>query len=602
MTKPVKKLPAPNKRFGILRRTLGISWRSHPAAILLFGVGALLETGSFVGTLYASAQLSGRLAAFASGQTVTDVWLWLWLDILCAAGIALGFWLMSWAKRMLYFQMVGWCTSQYQQALCRIDIPDFYTETVRNGINKASSGYNWQIPNLGETILELLYGIFRFVVTALIVIKIAWWLIPLVGIFLIPSLFVERRLATVLWFVWDEEGDNRQTFWSLDWLLRQAKNQMELRSSQARPAILSRLSEMTISFYAKQLRGSNAAYQWMGPARLVEVSSTAIGAVVLLRQFLSTTINLEQYFFLSGALLRISGSLNNIFGTLGRLQEPALFAQTFFELIDWPSHLADKPNALKLSSEGAPEIVFDNVSFSYPKQATPVFENLSLTIKPGEHIALVGENGAGKSTLIKLLLRFYIPTSGRIMVDGHDLQDIAIESWYARLATLFQDFNQYPLSIRENVEIGRPEAGDDTARLNKAATDSNIAELISGYKHGWETVLDNSFEKGVEPSGGQWQRVALARVFYRDAPVLILDEPTSAIDAQAEYDIFNSIFEHYAKRTTIIVSHRFSTVRRAHRILVVDGGAIVEQGTHAELMKLRGRYHDMFTKQAEGYR
>jgi ATP-binding cassette subfamily B protein len=255
-----------------------------------------------------------------------------------------------------------------------------------------------------------------------------------------------------------------------------------------------------------------------------------------------------------------------------------------------------------LPKNSTPHITFKNVSFTYPGQIAAVFENLNLEIKAGEHIALVGENGAGKSTLIKLLLRFYLPTSGQILVDGQDLQAITIESWYVQLATLFQDFNQYPLSIAENIEIGRSNQKVDTTLLQKASKFGSVDELVKGYKHGWETVLDSSFEKGVEPSGGQWQRVALARAFYRNANMIILDEPTSAIDAKAEYDIFNNIFKHYKDKTALIVSHRFSTVRRADRIVVLDSGKIIEQGSHKELMRKGGLYHELFSKQAEGYK
>jgi len=200
------------------------------------------------------------------------------------------------------------------------------------------------------------------------------------------------------------------------------------------------------------------------------------------------------------------------------------------------------------------------------------------------------------------LLRFYRPNQGRILINGKDLQTISIESWYKQLATLFQDFNQYPLTIAENIEIGRSNQKADLKLVQRAARFGNVDEQVKDYEHGWETVLDSSFKKGVEPSGGQWQRVALARAFYRNAEMIILDEPTSAIDAKAEYDIFNNIFDHYQHKTALIVSHRFSTVRRSNRIIVLDKGEVVEEGSHKQLLKRGGLYHEMFTKQAEGYR
>jgi ATP-binding cassette subfamily B protein len=377
---------------------------------------------------------------------------------------------------------------------------------------------------------------------------------------------------------------------------------MELRSTQATDFVLKKVKQMNLAFYEEQEVHYRIASRSLIPSKVLEVAGTAIGSVVVLRQLLRHTISLDRYFFLSGALLRVGAALNVVFGTLSRMQEGVLFADSYFLLADRQPRIIDTPKSVKLTSDKTPSIIFENVSFTYPGQSKPVFENLNITIEAGEHIALVGENGAGKSTIIKLLLRFYRPTAGRILVDGVDLQDVAIESWYQQLATLFQDFNQYPLTIAENIEIGRSSKTADAALLKHAAKFGNVDEQVAGYEHGWDTVLDSSFKKGIEPSGGQWQRVALARAFYRNAEMIILDEPTSAIDAKAEYDIFNNIFEHYQHKTALIVSHRFSTVRRANRILVLEHGKIVEEGSHQKLMKNKHLYHEMFSKQAEGYK
>jgi ATP-binding cassette subfamily B protein len=377
---------------------------------------------------------------------------------------------------------------------------------------------------------------------------------------------------------------------------------MELRSLQARDYVLRKVTDLNRGFYAKQEGKFRGINRLSSPAKVLENIGTAIGLVALLRSFLRGSISLDRYFFLSGALLRIGGALNNVFATMANAQEGFLYMKDYFELIDREPRLVDKPDAFVLDKTLVPEIRFEHVDFTYPGASKPVFTDLSFTIPAGQHTAIVGENGAGKSTLIKLLLRFYRPTGGRILIDGHDLQDIAVESWYNLLATLFQQFNEYPFSIAENITVARPERADSKAALQDAMHASKVNEFIAHYPHGTETVLDNSFEKGVEPSGGQWQRVALARAFYRQANVLILDEPTSAIDAKAEYDIFNNIFDHYQGKTAIIVSHRFSTVRRADVIVVVEHGKIVEQGSHHDLMNKRGLYHELFTKQAEGYR
>lgn len=586
----------------VSKRILGIAWRLRKTALLLFFLGALLEIAGFILALYATAQLGALLAAFVTTGSTDMVWFWLWVDISCGLIIAMGFVLMGYAKRLLYFNIARWATNTYLQMLCTIDLPDYYEEDRRNELNKVGNNYIWQIPNLADTTLDLLYGILRFLAITLIVAQINWWIVPLIALFLVPTLLAESKMAKLRWFVWDQKGDERHIFWGLDWILRKAQGQMEIRSTQASQYLLDKIDSMNHVFYKEQEKQFRNAHKSLVPTKILESAGTAIGAIVVLRQFLTQTISLERYFFLSGALLRVGGALNNIFGTLSRMQETVQFADGYFELIDTKPTNVNKPDAVTLAKNETPEIEFKDVSFTYPGQSDPIFTNLNLTIAPGEHVALVGENGAGKSTLIKLLLRYYTPDSGQILINGINLADIAIESWYDHIATLFQEFNHYPMPIKENVTIGRSNVKPDDKILKEAADFSGVSEFVSKYKHGWETVLDSSFKKGVEPSGGQWQRVALARAFYRQATVIILDEPTSAIDARAEYHIFNNIFEQYQNKSALIVSHRFSTVRRADRIVVLEKGKIIEQGTHKQLMSKNGMYKDLFSKQAEGYR
>ena len=224
-------------------------------------------------------------------------------------------------------------------------------------------------------------------------------------------------------------------------------------------------------------------------------------------------------------------------------------------------------------------------------------------IEPGEDVALVGENGAGKSTIVKLLLRFYDPTEGLVLVDGHDLKELDQEDWYAKVGVLFQDFNQYTdFSVADNIAVGRVEVKQDKEAVHRAAVMAGAEPFIKNYEKGFDNVLSRSYEGGIDPSGGQWQRIALARAFYRRASVLILDEPTSAIDAKGEYEIFQRITETQKGKTTLIISHRFSTVRNAHKIVVFEHGKIVQAGTHEDLLRKGGLYKTMFELQAEGYR
>ncbi len=246
-------------------------------------------------------------------------------------------------------------------------------------------------------------------------------------------------------------------------------------------------------------------------------------------------------------------------------------------------------------------IRFEGVSFRYPNQTAEVLAGLDLTIPAGRSLAIVGANGAGKTTLIKLLCGLYEPAGGRIAIDGVDLRDVRPADWQRRVAAIFQDFVQYHLTVRENVGLGAPAYAEERDRLRAAAEKAGALDLIESLPRGWDTVLSRRYEGGVDLSGGQWQRIALARALFAvegGARVLILDEPTAALDVRAEAALYDRFLEITAGLTTILISHRFSTVRRADHIVVLDQGAVVEQGTHDELVAAGGRYATMFGLQA----
>jgi ATP-binding cassette subfamily B protein len=277
-----------------------------------------------------------------------------------------------------------------------------------------------------------------------------------------------------------------------------------------------------------------------------------------------------------------------------------LYLKDYFDFIDISTEYKSKnevpmPEKIKIGFE------FKNVYFAYPESDNQILNDVSFTIKAGEKIAFVGQNGAGKTTLTKLLLRFYEPTSGEILLDGININQYNKANYQEYFGVLFQDFFRYEFSVKENIAIGKIDEINNNERILKAAELSLADEVVAELKYGYEQQLGKRFAKGQELSGGQWQKIALGRAYMKNAEVMILDEPTSALDAKAESEVFERFIGLIKDKTSVIISHRFSTVRQADRIVVLQEGKILESGTHQELMKNNQLYAQLFTLQAEGY-
>lgn len=311
-------------------------------------------------------------------------------------------------------------------------------------------------------------------------------------------------------------------------------------------------------------------------------------------------VTVGELTFLSGSFARLRSQLEGMFARFGQITESALFLQDYFEFVDLsiPTHSHPLTSAAqKLVSA----ITFEDVGFKYPHAENYVLRHLSFTLNKGEKLALVGENGAGKTTLIKLLLRMYQPTEGRILVDGQDIQEFQADSYQQLFGVIFQDFVRYYFTAAENIGVGKIEAVADEERIRYAAERSLADEVISGLPKGLQQPLGKRFNEGIELSGGQWQKIGLSRAYMKDAEIIILDEPTAALDARAEAEAFNRFIELTKGKTAVIISHRFSTVRMADRILVLKNGQKIEMGTHAELLQNQGLYAELFNLQARGY-
>jgi ATP-binding cassette subfamily B protein len=305
--------------------------------------------------------------------------------------------------------------------------------------------------------------------------------------------------------------------------------------------------------------------------------------------------------FLAGALAGASSNIQNIFSTFSSIADQSLFLTDLVEFLRVKPGIGSKPNALPAPRPIRDGFRFESVSFRYPGSGRIVLDRLDLRIGPGERVALAGENGQGKTTIVKLLTRLYDPTAGRILLDGVDLREYSVEDLHREIGVIFQDFVRYELTARQNIAIGRIGTTVESSILN-AARNSGADEVIARLPDGYSQLLGRRFEGGVDLSGGEWQKLALARAYLRDAQILVLDEPTASLDARSEYEVFQSFAELTENRMALLISHRFSSVRMADRIVVLENGRIAEQGSHEQLLALGGKYAEMFELQAASYR
>ncbi len=469
------------------------------------------------------------------------------------------------------------------------DTADLYDRAL-----KFSNFFAWIFDRIASVLSQLIG-----MVTAIIALALFQPLLALVVfIALLPGVFLQFRLSRRQIAHWNEHIEVRRAQNMLEWHLGQPRYIAELRLYGMVDFLLGHRRNLRDT----DEKGRIAFERQFMPSRIaadVLEAVVEVGSLIwIVLQIVARNHPVGQFVYVQQIVSRATGSASSFATTLGNIDED--IANLFdYELF---MQLPKGNQAGKKLTMPPQEITFQDVSFKYPGTAKKVLDNISFTIHAHEHIAIVGENGAGKSTLIKLLSGLYQPTSGTILVDGVNLSDIDIASWHRQLGVLQQDFIHYNFAnARDNVRFGAVDEPFDKNRLDASLKDAEAQVVIDALPKGLDNYVNNWMEddqgnKGVDLSGGQWQRLALARDFYRRAPIVILDEPTSAIDALAESRIFNRLFADRA-RTVLAISHRMSTVKKAHVIYMLERGKIIETGTHTELVGKKGRYYRMFESQ-----
>ena len=462
-----------------------------------------------------------------------------------------------------------------------------------------------EAPYRPTSILNALLQFGQDAISLLAMAGILWWLhwgvIPVLMLTAIPYFFVRLQQSNRL-FTWERERTPlERKAWYVNTLLTQATAAKEIRLFDLGP----RLRQWFQDARSVLCRERIALERRWGLAGLVSQIVGVAGVFVVysfvaLRTYhgLLTVGDLVMYFL---AVQRASGFLEGLGWSVSSLYESNLFLTTLHEFLGIQSRLSESAHPKRFPQPIKQGITFDHVSFQYPHEERVAIRDFTFTIRLGEHVAFVGANGAGKTTLVKLLCRLYDPSGGRIMIDGADLRDYPIADVRGAVSGIFQDFVKFQFSAKDNISLGVRSPDVDISAVIQAAKQAGVHEAIERLPKGYESLLGKLFDGGHELSIGEWQKVALARAFLRDSQILILDEPTSAMDAKAEAELFERFHELAQGRMAILISHRLSTVKMADRIYVVDRGQIVERGTHDELMRQQGLYAMLFLTQAQHY-
>lgn len=482
-----------------------------------------------------------------------------------------------------------------------LDIQSLEDPEVNRLFQIVRGDYMWRIRYLVLTFGRCISALLLLLLSSIIIIKISPIVMVIIFLTAIPSVVANMKFGSVSWGIWHEEANKQRKFNLVQEFLLNKENLIEASVNNISPYLVNVIKRILDDYHQRRIPMLRKRLF----ATLFTDTFTIVGSVAsvyfLINSALQGEISIGSLILGASVFVSFSSSLGTFLYEVTEIYNSGLFMRDFLSFMGLKPKVKIGGKLLE-KLENPPKIEFKNVSFKYPNTSKLILKDIDLTINPGMKVALVGENGVGKTTLIKILARFYELEGGQILIDGYDLSDIETESWEQNIGLLTQHFNTYPaFNVAENIYFGEISRKKNKKEMLEAAKNANVSSFTQKYKDKFEQQLSIQFEGGVDPSWGQWQRIGIARTLYRNPSIIIFDEPTSAIDAQAEYEIFQNINKHTAGKTVIYVSHRYSTVRNADLICVLKEGKIVESGNHATLLKLNGEYAKNFKLQAEGY-
>ncbi|HEY1695988.1 MAG TPA: ABC transporter ATP-binding protein [Polyangiaceae bacterium] len=582
--------------------TLRLVWRSSPTQTVALAVLTLVGGLVPLGIAYAGKRIVDAVVAHDRGETLR----WVLFELGLVVALALVQRGLALIRNILGLRLgVDINVSILEKAqgleLHFFEDPEFYDKLTRARREASSRPISLITGAFG-----LVQSLITLVGYGALLVRFSGWAVLALCVATIPATIAEMRFSKLAFKIRNWRSPESRRLMYLEYVLANDEHAKEVKLFGVGPMLLDRYKVLSEEFYDEDRKLYLRRAKWTQVLSLIGTGTfyAAYAAMAIMTAAGALTLgNMTMYVL---AFRQGQQAFQSALGGIGDIYEHNLYMSNLWEFLA----IADAGAAARLQSpgtaaaeQGAKGLVLEDLGFRYPGKDAWALRHVDLTIAPGASLALVGQNGAGKTTLVKLLTRLYEPTEGRIVLDGRDLREWDPLTLRKRFGVLFQDFNQYQLKVRENVGMGSVEHMDEEPRVERAVERGGATDVVSALPSGLDAPLGRWFQDGTELSGGQWQKIALARAFMREeADILVLDEPTAALDAEAEHAVFTRFRELAQGRTTVVISHRFPTVRMASTIVVLDHGTVAEKGSHEELVALGGTYARMFALQAEGYR
>jgi len=594
-----KRKPRAARVWKNLKQGMALAYAASPSLLIRYSLLGIINATMNPLQVLLGARLVNQIAEQRPFEEMVPILVGLWIS----AGIqrALGAY-MGYGRTLFVRRVELEAEKRLLAQASKVDLGHFDNSNWHDRLARARRDVHWRPGDLTWSVLGLSGNFITIILMASLLASLHYLLVLLAIGAAVLSLLLESRITSKLYeFYYKETPEERERNYIGDQLV-QPRTTKEIRAYVLSDYLLGRHQKLSEYLFKRRQQMYKEGTRISILTGFVTGTTLAAAYVFLALRGSAGLIDPGGVVLVVGAFTSVSSTLGMVSSTFVAVDQHTTFLEDYFSFMAIESLIKVPANPTQLPEKLGSGIQFDNVAFTYPGGTEPAVKDLSLHIRDGELMALVGENGAGKSTLIKMLLRFYDPEHGSVRVGGVDLKHTDPAVLRDRIGVLFQDFATYELSVRENVSIGRPSQNGGDEKILKALKDARSEWLLKKMPSGLDSKVGRLFEGGHDLSGGEWQRLALARIMYRDADIWILDEPTSSLDPEAEAAIFAELKENLKGRMGIVISHRFSTVRMADRIAVIADGKVSELGTHTELLAAKGTYARLFELQAAGYR